>query len=123
MKDYTRGLRDGMLETAKADLEQVATRIAILEEDLHKERDRKWDLIRKIKLLEAGQDPSRLLDKGEAMTLGEKIDLIKRGFPLENAGEYVQSIGYPTRESSVQTFITFREYQGRFCCTHDGVFS
>ena len=52
MKDYTRGLRDGMLETAKADLEQVATRIAILEEDLHKERDRKWDLIRKIKLLE-----------------------------------------------------------------------
>ena len=37
MKDYTRGLRDGMLETAKADLEQVATRIAILEEDLHKD--------------------------------------------------------------------------------------
>ena len=89
MKDYTRGLRDGMLETAKADLEQVATRIAILEDDLHKERDRKWELIRKIKLLEAGQDPTRLLDPGEAMTLGEKIDLIKRGFPLENAGEYV----------------------------------
>ena len=61
MKDYTRGLRDGMLETAKADLEQVATRIAILEDDLHKERDRKWELIRKIKLLEAGQDPTRLL--------------------------------------------------------------
>ena len=89
MKDYTRGLRDGMLETAKADLEQVATRIAILEEELHSERNKKWDLIRKIKLLEAGQDPTRLLDKGEAMTLGEKIDLIKRGFPLENAGEYV----------------------------------
>ena len=89
MRDYTRGLRDGMLETAKKDLEQVATRIAILEEELHSERNKKWDLIRKIKLLEAGQDPSRLLDKGEAMTLGEKIDLIKRGFPLENAGEYV----------------------------------
>ncbi len=89
MKDYTRGLRDGMLETAKADLEQVATRIAILEEELHSERNKKWDLIRKIKLLEAGQDPTRLLDPGEAMTLGEKIDLIKRGFPLENAGEYV----------------------------------
>ena len=53
MKDYTRGLRDGMLETAKKDLEQVATRIAILEDDLHKERNKKWDLIRKIKLLEA----------------------------------------------------------------------
>ena len=89
MKDYTRGLRDGMMETAKADLEQVATRIAILEEELHSERNKKWDLIRKIKLLEAGQDPTRLLDPGEAMTLGEKIDLIKRGFPLENAGEYV----------------------------------
>lgn len=89
MKDYTRGLRDGMLETAKSDLEQVATRIAILEEDLFAERDKKWELIRKIKLLEAGQDPTRILDKGEAMTLGEKIDLIKRGFPLENAGEYV----------------------------------
>ena len=89
MKDYTRGLRDGMLETAKADLEQVATRIAIPEDDLHKERDRKWELIRKIKLLEAGQDPTRLLDPGESMTLGEKIDLIKRGFPLEQAGEYV----------------------------------
>ena len=89
MKDYTRGLRDGMLETAKADLEAVAMRIAILEEDLFAERDRKWELIRKIKLLEAGQDPTRLLDPVEAMTLGEKIDLIKRGFPLENAGEYV----------------------------------
>lgn len=89
MKDYTRGLRDGMLETAKADLEAVAMRIAILEEDLFAERDRKWELIRKIKLLEAGNDPTRILDKGEAMTLGEKIDLIKRGFPLENAGEYV----------------------------------
>ena len=89
MKDYTRGLRDGMLETAKADLEAVAMRIAILEEDLFAERDRKWELIRKIKLLEAGNDPTRILDKGEAMTLGEKIDLIKKGFPLENAGEYV----------------------------------
>ena len=89
MKDYTRGLRDGMLETAKADLEAVAMRIAILEEDLFAERDRKWELIREIKLLEAGNDPTRILDKGEAMTLGEKIDLIKRGFPLENAGEYV----------------------------------
>ena len=89
MKDYTRGLRDGMLETAKADLEAVAMRIAILEEDLFAERDRKWELIRKIKLLEAGYAPTRILDKGEAMTLGEKIDLIKRGFPLENAGEYV----------------------------------
>ena len=89
MKDYTRGLRDGMLETAKADLEAVAMRIAILEEDLFAERDRKWEVIRKIKLLEAGNDPTRILDKGEAMTLGEKIDLIKRGFPLENAGEYV----------------------------------
>ena len=78
-----------MLETAKADLEAVAMRIAILEEDLFAERDRKWELIRKIKLLEAGNDPTRILDKGEAMTLGEKIDLIKRGFPLENAGEYV----------------------------------
>ena len=103
MKDYTRGLRDGMLETAKADLEAVAMRIAILEEDLFAERDRKWELIRKIKLLEAGNDPTRILDKGEAMTLGEKIDLIKRGFPLENAGEYVYSIRYPTRESPIQT--------------------
>ena len=89
MKDYTRSLRDGMLETAKADLEAVAMRIAILEEDLFAERDRKWELIRKIKLLEAGNAPTRILDNGEAMTLGEKIDLIKRGFPLENAGEYV----------------------------------
>ena len=34
MDDYNRGKRDIMLEMAKADLEETASRIAILEEDL-----------------------------------------------------------------------------------------
>ena len=44
MNDYNRGKRDIMLEMAKTDLEETASRIAILEEDLFEaaERNGNW---------------------------------------------------------------------------------
>ena len=52
MDDYNRGKRDIMLEMANDDLVDVASRIAVLEEDLDAARKLKWDLVRKISLLE-----------------------------------------------------------------------
>ena len=51
MDDYNRGKRDIMLEMANDDLVDVASRIAVLEEDLDAARKLKWDLVRKISLL------------------------------------------------------------------------
>ena len=53
MDDYNRGKRDIMLEMARADLVDVASRIAVLESDLDGARQTKWDLVRKISLLES----------------------------------------------------------------------
>ena len=53
MDDYNRGKRDIMLEMANDDLLDVASRIAVLEEDLDAARKLKWDLVRKISLLES----------------------------------------------------------------------
>ena len=80
--EYIRGKRDIMLEMAKEDLIDVASRIAILESDLDGARKTKWELVNKIQLLESGVDPDTILDKGEALTLHEKIEIIKEGFTL-----------------------------------------
>ena len=76
MDDYNRGKRDIMLEMANEDLVDVASRIAVLEEDLDAARKLKWDLVRKIFLLE-NNAAFECLDKAEALTLHEKINLIK----------------------------------------------
>ena len=78
--EYTRGFREGMRETAMKDLESTAMRIAILETDLETERQKKWELVQKIQLLEAGVDLESILEDDEPLTLHEKIDLIKKGF-------------------------------------------
>ena len=78
--EYIRGKRDIMLEMAKEDLIDVASRIAILESDLDGARKTKWQLVQKIQLLESGVDLDIVLEEYESLTLHEKIDLIKKGF-------------------------------------------
>ena len=78
--EYIRGKRDIMLEMAKEDLIDVASRIAILESDLDGARKTKWELVQKIQLLESGVDLDIILEDDESLTLHEKIDLIKKGF-------------------------------------------
>ena len=51
-----------------------------LETDLETERQKKWELVQKIQLLEAGVDLESILEEDEPLTLHEKIDLIKKGF-------------------------------------------
>jgi len=80
--EYTRGFRESMRETAMKDLESAATRIEILEADLDAERKKKWELVHKIKLIDSGADLDTILDKGEALTLHDKIEIIKEGFAL-----------------------------------------
>ena len=80
--EYIRGKRDIMLEMAKEDLIDVCSRIAVMESDLDGARKTKWQLVQKIQLLESGVDPDTVLDKGEALTLHEKIEIIKEGFTL-----------------------------------------
>ena len=81
MDDYNRGKRDIMLEMAKEDLVDVASRIAVLESDLDGARKTKWELVNKIRLLE-NNAAFECLDKGEQLTLHEKINIIKEGFTL-----------------------------------------
>mgnify|MGYP005723859227 FL=1 len=78
--EYTRGFRESMRETAMKELESTAMRIAILETHLETERQKKWELVQKIQLLEAGVDLESILEDDEPLTLHEKIDLIKKGF-------------------------------------------
>ena len=80
--EYTRGFRESMRETAMKDLESTATRIEILEADLEAERRKKWELVHKIKLIDSGVDLDTILDRGEALTLHDKIEIIKEGFTL-----------------------------------------
>ena len=75
MDDYNRGKRDIMLEMANEDLVDVASRIAVLEEDLDAARKLKWDLVRKISLLE-NNAAFECLDSGEKLSLHVMIDLI-----------------------------------------------
>ena len=78
--EYTKGYMDGMRESAVTDLENTAMRIEILESELAVERNKKWELVNKIKLIDSGIDPNEVLDDGEPLTLHEKIDLIKSGW-------------------------------------------
>ena len=76
MNDYNRGKRDSMLEIANKDLVDVASRIVILEDELEKERDKKWSLVNKITLLERGA-AFECLDDNEKLSLYDKIELMK----------------------------------------------
>ena len=80
-RTYEEGVKDGMLEMANEDLINVCSRIAVLESDLDGARKTKWELVNKIRLLEEGSS-LECLEKGEAMTLHEKINIIKEGFTL-----------------------------------------
>ena len=81
MDDYNRGKRDIMLEMAKEDLIDVCSRIAVMESDLDGARKTKWQLVNKMKLLE-NNAAFECVEKGEALTPQEKINIIKEGFTL-----------------------------------------
>ena len=79
--EYERGSEESMRMAIESELEDAAIRIAILEEDLHKEREKKWNAVRKLKLIdEYGTATATLLEDGEALTLHDKIEMIKEGF-------------------------------------------
>ena len=78
MNDYNRGKRDSMLDLADKELIDVAARITILEDELEKERDKKWSLVNKITLLESGA-AFECIDDNEKLTLYEKLEIMKSG--------------------------------------------
>ena len=86
MRSYEDGVKDGLKETITADLEAAAMRITILEEELHAERAKKWNAVRKLKLIDThGGNIGEwryVLDKGEALTLHDKIEILKDGVTL-----------------------------------------
>ena len=86
MGDYERGVIDGRRERVEEALERAAMSIAVLEEDLDKERAKKWNAVRKLKLLESHNgnigELRYVLEKGEALTLHDKIEILKEGVTL-----------------------------------------
>ena len=73
--------KESMKMAAESELEDAAMRIAILEADLDEARASKWSAVRKLKLIEEyGTATATLLDDGEALSLHDKIELIKEGF-------------------------------------------
>ena len=86
MGDYERGVIDGMRERIEEDLERAAMSIAVLEEELDMERAKKWNAVRKLKLLESHKgnigELRYVLEKGEALTLHDKIEILKEGVTL-----------------------------------------
>ena len=86
MCDYERVVIDGMRETIDEDPERAAMSIAVLEEELDMERAKKWNAVRKLKLLESHNgnigELRYVLEKGEALTLHDKIEILKEGVTL-----------------------------------------
>tara|TARA_B100001750_G_scaffold238225_1_gene244455 strand:+ start:908 stop:1186 length:279 start_codon:yes stop_codon:yes gene_type:complete len=83
MNDFERGKRDGMRETLNEELKNSAMRIAVLEEELHKEREKKWNVVHKLNLVDMdGYAVDMILDQNEPLTLHDKIERIKEGFTL-----------------------------------------
>ena len=86
MRSYEEGVKDGLRETITADLEAAAMRITLLEEELDAERDKKWNAVRKLKLIDTHKGNIGMLrfalDEGEALTLYDKIEILKEGVTL-----------------------------------------
>ena len=86
VRTYDEGVKDGMIERITEELEAAASRIAILEEELEAERAKKWSAVSKLKMIEHHKgnigELRYCLEHGEALTLHDKIELIKEGFVL-----------------------------------------
>ena len=86
VRTYDEGVKDGMVERITEDLAAAASRIAILEEELEAERAKKWSAVSKLKMIEHHKgnigELRYCLEHGEALTLHDKIELIKEGFLL-----------------------------------------
>ena len=76
MNDYNRGKRDILLEMANEDLVRVASDIAVMEHDLDNARNTKWELVKKISLLESDA-AFECLEAREKLSLHDKIEFIK----------------------------------------------
>ena len=85
-RTYEEGVKDGLRETITSDLEAAAMRIAILEEELNAERDKKWNAVRKLKLIDSCKgnigELRYVLESGEELTLHDKIEILKDGVTL-----------------------------------------
>ena len=85
-RTYDDGVKDGLRETITEELEAAAMKIAILEEDLNAERDKKWNSVRKLRLIDSYKgnigELRYVLEKGEALTLHDKIEILKDGVTL-----------------------------------------
>jgi len=85
-RTYEEGVKDGLRETITADLESAAMRITILEDELELERAKKWNAVRKLKMIENHKGNIGMLryclEKGEALTLHDKIEILKDGITL-----------------------------------------
>ena len=86
MRSYEEGVKDGLRETITEDLEAAAMRITILEEELNAERDKKWNAVRKLKLIDSCKgnigELRYVLESGEELTLHDKIEILKDGVTL-----------------------------------------
>ena len=86
MRSYEDGVKDGLRETITADLEAAAMRITILEEELHAERAKKWNAVRKLKLIDSCKgnigESRYVLESGEELALHDKIEILKDGVTL-----------------------------------------
>ena len=86
MRSYEDGVKDVLKETITADLEAAAMRITILEEELHAERAKKWNAVRKLKLIDSCKgnigELRYVLESGEELTLHDKIEILKDGVTL-----------------------------------------
>ena len=86
MSTQEEGVKDGMRERIEEDLERAAMSIAVLEEELEKERAKKRNAVRKLKRLESHNgnigELRYVLERGEALTLHDKIEILKEGVRL-----------------------------------------
>ena len=85
-RTYEEGVKDGLRETITSDLEAAAMRITILEEELNAERDKKWNAVRKLKLIDSCKgnigELRYVLESDEELTLHDKIEILKDGVTL-----------------------------------------
>ena len=79
--DFEKGQRAGMKSCLKNELIGTRCRIELLEDQLIREKRRKWSIKRKLELVEMdGYAISMILDEGEEWTLEDKILNLQREF-------------------------------------------
>ena len=79
--DFERGQRAGMKSCLENELVNTNCRIELLEDQLIREKRRKWSIKKKLELVNMeGYEVSMILDEGEEWTLEDKILNLQREF-------------------------------------------